>query len=47
MAFSFKPRVGFSKEFIRRVTLGVLQAGFNLVELDTRNLQLPSPVKAG
>lgn len=40
LAFSFKPRVGISKQSLRDVTLGVLEAGFNIVELDTRNLHL-------
>lgn len=43
MAFSFKPRVGISQKYLRKVTLGVLKAGFNLVELDTRNLQTGDP----
>lgn len=40
LAFSFKPRVGVSTDALREVTMGVLQAGFNVVELDTRNLHL-------
>jgi Ribulose bisphosphate carboxylase large chain, catalytic domain len=39
LAFSFKPRLGFSQKFIKDVALGVLRSGFNVVELDTRNLQ--------
>src|SRR5437879_1454231 len=42
LAFSFKPRVGFSLDSLRHVSLEVLSAGFNIVELDTRNLPLDS-----
>jgi ribulose 1,5-bisphosphate carboxylase large subunit-like protein len=38
LAFSFKPRVGLSFADTRRITLDVLRAGFNIVELDARNL---------
>lgn len=40
VAFSFKPRFGLGFEDIRRITLGVLEAGFHLVEMDTRQLAL-------
>lgn len=40
LAFSFKPRVGFSIESLREVATQVLSAGFNIVELDTRFLPL-------
>jgi ribulose 1,5-bisphosphate carboxylase large subunit-like protein len=42
LAFSFKPRVGPEFSEIRKITLDVLRAGFNLVELDSRNLALRS-----
>lgn len=42
MAFSLKPRVGLTFEETRRLTLDVLKAGFNIVELDARNLALRS-----
>lgn len=42
LAFSLKPRVGPTFAEIRRVTLDVLNAGFNIVELDTRSLALAS-----
>jgi ribulose 1,5-bisphosphate carboxylase large subunit-like protein len=38
LAFSLKPRVGPTFEEIRQMTLDVLEAGFNIVELDARNL---------
>lgn len=38
LAFSFKPRVGFRIEALEEVAKSVLEAGFNLVELDTRFL---------
>lgn len=40
LAFSFKPRTGLTFDAIRQVTLGVLSCGFNVVELDTRNLAI-------
>jgi hypothetical protein len=40
LAFSFKPRVGFSLKGLTKVATEVLSAGFNLVELDTRHLPL-------
>ncbi len=40
LAFSFKPRVGFSLSGLREVATSVLGAGFNIVELDTRHLPL-------
>lgn len=40
MAFSFKPRVGIRFEELEHVTLNVLRNGFNLVELDIRNLAI-------
>lgn len=42
LAFSFKPRVGLTYDETREITLEVLRAGFNLVELDARNLALRS-----
>lgn len=42
MAFSLKPRVGLTFDETRRITLDVLEAGFNIVELDSRNLALRS-----
>ena len=42
MAFSLKPRVGLTFDETRRITLEVLKAGFNIVELDARNLALRS-----
>jgi ribulose 1,5-bisphosphate carboxylase large subunit-like protein len=42
LAFSFKPRVGFNLDSLREVSLEVLSAGFNIVELDTRNIPLDS-----
>lgn len=38
LAFSFKPRVGFRIDALEEVARSVLDAGFNLVELDTRFL---------
>lgn len=40
LAYSFKPRVGIRLRHFREIAQKVLEAGFNLVELDTRNLQL-------
>jgi ribulose 1,5-bisphosphate carboxylase large subunit-like protein len=40
LAFSFKPRVGIEFSEMKKVALGVLKAGFNIVEIDTRNLIL-------
>jgi ribulose 1,5-bisphosphate carboxylase large subunit-like protein len=40
LAFSLKPRVGPTFDEIRRITLDVLAEGFNIVELDARNLAL-------
>jgi len=46
LAFSLKPRIGLTQEALEEVTLGVLEAGFQLVELDTRYLNLePSTIK--
>lgn len=42
LAFSLKPRVGLTFNETRDITLGVLRAGFNIVELDARNLALRS-----
>jgi ribulose 1,5-bisphosphate carboxylase large subunit-like protein len=42
LAFSFKPRVGFSLDGLRQISIEVLSAGFNIVELDTRNIPLDS-----
>jgi ribulose 1,5-bisphosphate carboxylase large subunit-like protein len=42
MAFSLKPRVGPTFDETRQITLDVLGAGFNIVELDARNLALRS-----
>ena len=42
MAFSLKPRVGPTFAETREITLDVLNAGFNIVELDARNLALRS-----
>jgi ribulose 1,5-bisphosphate carboxylase large subunit-like protein len=42
MAFSLKPRVGLTFDETRKITLDVLGAGFNIVELDARNLALRS-----
>jgi hypothetical protein len=38
LAFSFKPRNGLSPAQFKRIALGVLAAGFNLVEVDVRNV---------
>jgi ribulose 1,5-bisphosphate carboxylase large subunit-like protein len=40
LAYSFKPRVGFKLESLRQIAFDVLDAGFNIVELDTRFLPL-------
>jgi ribulose 1,5-bisphosphate carboxylase large subunit-like protein len=40
MAFSIKPRVGLTREALREVVLGVLEAGFHIAEFDTRYLDL-------
>jgi ribulose 1,5-bisphosphate carboxylase large subunit-like protein len=40
LAFSFKPRVGIEFSEMKKVALGVLKAGFNIVEIDTRNFIL-------
>ena len=40
LAFSLKPRVGLKQDAIREIALGVLEAGFHLVEFDTRYLDL-------
>lgn len=40
MAFSIKPRVGLQREALREIVLGVLDAGFQIVEFDTRYLHL-------
>jgi len=42
LAYSLKPRVGLSFDETREITLAVLKAGFNIVELDARNLALRS-----
>src|SRR5438045_2745346 len=42
LAFSLKPRVGLSFDETRKITIDVLRAGFNIVELDSRNLALSS-----
>jgi hypothetical protein len=38
MAFSLKPRVGLTFDETRKITLDVLDAGFNIVELDAGTL---------
>jgi len=38
MAFSIKPRVGLKREALREIVLGVLEAGFQIAEFDTRYL---------
>jgi hypothetical protein len=38
LAFSFKPRNGLNPAQFKRIALGVLAAGFNLVEVDVRNI---------
>jgi ribulose 1,5-bisphosphate carboxylase large subunit-like protein len=40
LAFSVKPRMGLKREALQALTLEVLRAGFHIVELDTRNLDL-------
>ncbi len=40
LAFSFKPRNGLRYEALEDITLKVLEVGFHIVELDTRNLNL-------
>lgn len=40
LAFSLKPRVGLSFADTRQITLDTLRAGFNIVELDSKNLAL-------
>lgn len=40
LAFSFKPRTSVKFDILRQMTLDVLAAGFHIVELDTRNLNL-------
>lgn len=40
LAFSVKPRIGLKLDALKEITLGVLKAGFHMVELDTRNLQV-------
>lgn len=40
MAFSIKPRVGLSPQALREIVLGVLEAGFQIAEFDTRYLDL-------
>jgi ribulose 1,5-bisphosphate carboxylase large subunit-like protein len=42
LAFSLKPRVGPTFDEIRHMTLDVLGAGFNIVELDARHIALSS-----
>jgi ribulose 1,5-bisphosphate carboxylase large subunit-like protein len=42
LAFSLKPRVGPTFDEMRRMTLDVLEAGFNVVELDARHNALYS-----
>jgi ribulose 1,5-bisphosphate carboxylase large subunit-like protein len=42
IAFSLKPRVGLTFDETKRITLDVLEAGFNIVELDARNLAMRS-----
>lgn len=46
LAFSLKPRVGLTFDETRKITLDVLAAGFNIVELDARNPALQvAPLK--
>lgn len=40
LAFSVKPRNGLRFDVLQDITLEVLKAGFHIVELDTRNLNL-------
>jgi ribulose 1,5-bisphosphate carboxylase large subunit-like protein len=40
LAFSLKPRTNLKFDILRNVALDVLKAGFHIVELDTRNLNL-------
>jgi len=40
LAFSLKPRMGLTADAMSEIALGVLAEGFNIVELDTRNLDL-------
>src|SRR5215470_4569800 len=40
LAFSLKPRVGLSFADTRKIALETLRAGFNIVELDCKNLAL-------
>jgi ribulose 1,5-bisphosphate carboxylase large subunit-like protein len=47
LAFSVKPRIGIKQEALREITLGVLKAGFHIVELDTRNLELDDKAVEG
>ena len=42
LAFSIKPRIGLTSAGLEEITLGVLAAGFHIVELDTRDLDLSS-----
>ena len=42
LAFSLKPRVGLTFDETKQITLDVLKTGFNIVELDARNLALRS-----
>lgn len=39
LAFSFKPRNGLTQSEFKRIAEGVLRAGFNLVEMDVRNVE--------
>jgi hypothetical protein len=41
VAFSFKPRVGFTHDHAKALTREVVAAGVHLVEFDTRNLEDP------
>jgi hypothetical protein len=38
LAFSFKPRNGLTRTDFKRIAEGVLKAGFNIVEVDVRNV---------
>jgi len=38
LAFSVKPRNGLDRITFKRIAIGVLKAGFNLVEVDVRNI---------
>lgn len=43
LAFSFKPRNGLAIDEFKRISSGVLRAGFNIVEMDVRNVEFMDP----